>query len=86
MFDCLGKTKHNRKKKEGAEKKKGQRRGEEEEEKEEAGYIDLNLGCSIYIICPSISINKTEQDQRGNNFDELYVYDQLLLDPDCIFF
>ena len=26
MFDCLGKTKHNRKKKEGAEKKKGRRR------------------------------------------------------------
>ena len=53
------KTKHNRKKKEGEEKKKGRRRGEEEE-KEEAGCSDLNLGCSIYIICPSISINKTE--------------------------
>ena len=48
MFDCLGKTKHNRMKKEGAEKKKGRRRGqEEEEEKEEARCSDLNLGCSI---------------------------------------
>ena len=47
MFDCLVKTKHNRRKKEGAENKKGQRRGEEEEEKEEAGCLDLNLGCSI---------------------------------------
>ncbi len=51
MFDCLGKTKHNRKKKEEVEKKKGQRRRKEEEKKEEAGCLDLNLGCLIYIIC-----------------------------------